>query len=189
MANRIIISMVVTVTRTHTAYVLFQLFHSLCVQERFLPFYLGIERKSIICRLYFDLFPMKLNHVKPYTTLFYSFNTNTFIIRRVCETQCGCQFYVVVGVPILCASDLISFAYHLIIWHLIHRNWKWCCLVLCYIFFLFVLRCDVQQCRKWSQLSFILVFSTELSNGKQENVTYVASKTEYKRKLNHILQT
>lgn len=164
-------------------HVLFQLFHS---------FYLGIKRKSIICRLYFDLVPMKL---KTHSTLFYSFNTNTFIIsRNVCDTQCGCHFFfiVVVGVPILCASDLISFAYHLIIWYLIHRNWKcWLCCCVPYHFRV-ALRCDVQQCRKYKNdhsYSFILEFSTELSTGKQENVTYVSSKSEYKRKLNHIFQT
>lgn len=144
-------------------HVLFQLFHS---------FYLRIKRKSIICRLYFDLVPMKLNHIETHSTLFYSFNTNTFIIsRNVCDTQCGCHFFfiVIVGVPILCASDLISFAYHLIIWYLIHRNWKcWLCCCVPYHFRV-ALRCDVQQRRKYKNDHSSRLFWNSLQNCQREN--------------------
>lgn len=161
-------------------------------------------------------FSMKFNHNTTYCILFYLFNTNTFIIPAltyayiltcVCERQCACFFFFFfVGVPILCASDLISFAYHR---NLVFDSSKlemltvgcdmMCCFVLCWA--VCVVFNGVENIKVITH-SYRLFWNSPQNCQMEHKIMWRRHNTHrwyfalvlrktvaYKRKLNHILQT
>lgn len=94
-----------------------------------------------------------------------------------------------VGVPILCASDLIPFAYH----NLVFDSSKLEMFVGCIVSDVRgdVLLCGVQQGRKYKNDHIYRLFLNSQQNCQMENkkISRITSKNEYKRKLNHIFIT